>query len=192
MQMDEKDQLRRAMVAARKQHFAKKGADDAAALAHGAARLADKLKGKRVAAYLPMGSELDPLPLLEGLRKNGKEICLPVCVDEDAPLIFRRYKKNTGFLPDVMGIAAPNAAAQTVTPEIVLLPLLAFDKNGNRLGRGAGFYDRTLAKLREAGTCRFIGLAFDMQMVDKCPVAPHDEALHNVLTPSQWHDFGTV
>ena len=185
MAPEEKEILRRSMMAARKAHFTAHGEADADALA---ARDIN-FNGKIMAAYLPMGGELDPLPLLASLRKNGHEICLPVCVDDDAPLIFRRYKKNAGLLPDAMGIAAPTAAAQTVTPDIVLLPLLAFDGEGNRLGRGGGFYDRTLAKLRDSGDTQFIGLAFDMQKVDKCPVAPHDEALHGVLTPTQFIEF---
>lgn len=183
--MDEKDQMRRAMTAARKAHFATTGATDADKLTG----FADRLSGRLIAAYLPMGGELDPLPLIDALRKNGKEICLPVCVDDEAPLIFRRYKKQAPLLPDAMGIAAPRATAQTVTPDIILLPLLAFDERGNRLGRGGGFYDRTLEKLRQTDNCRFIGLGFDMQMVDKCPVAPHDEALHGVLTPTQFIEF---
>ncbi len=184
----EKEILRRTMMAARKQHFATHGAAEAQAVA-ALAETQVTLNGKITAAYLPMGGELDPLPLLDVLRKKGHEICLPVCVDDDAPLIFRRYKKQSGLLPDAMGISAPRATAQTVTPDIVLLPLLAFDADGNRLGRGGGFYDRTLAKLREAGDTQFIGLAFDMQKVDKSPVAPHDEALHGVLTPTQFIEF---
>lgn len=183
--MEEKQTLRRAMTAARKKHFSAHGESDSAALA----TMADKLSGEIVAAYLPMGSELDPMPLMAALRSRGHSICLPVCVDDDAPLIFRRFKKDTGLLPDAMGIAAPRATSQTVTPRVILLPLLAFDDDGNRLGRGAGFYDRTLANLRDAGDTRFIGLAFDMQKVDKCPVAPHDEALHGVLTPTQFIEF---
>jgi 5-formyltetrahydrofolate cyclo-ligase len=188
--MDEKDRMRRALTARRRAHFEAHGAAEAQALASHAEKLhAEKAAGNIIAAYLPMGGELDPQPLMQALRRKGHSICLPVCSDEDAPLIFRRYKKGDALLPDDMGIAAPRATAQQVTPDIVLLPLLAFDGQGHRLGRGGGFYDRSLAELKKRGDCRFIGLAFDMQMVDKCPIAPHDEALHAVLTPSQWHEF---
>jgi len=199
--MDEKDRMRRALVAQRSAHHKAHGATDALALAQvqvqGVASQIEKLSGKTtenisdkiIAAYLPMGGELDPQPLMQALGKSGNHICLPVCTDEDGPLVFRRYKQNDALLPDEMGIAAPRATAHQVTPDIVLLPLLAFDGQGNRLGRGGGFYDRTLAVLKKRGDCRFIGLAFDMQMVDKCPTAPHDEALHAVLTPSKRHDF---
>lgn len=191
--MDDKDQMRRALAAQRSAHHKAHGEAEAQALAEFMSSNADKQLGaisdKIIAAYLPMGGELDPRPLMQALRKNGNSICLPVCINEDAPLVFRRYRQNDALLPDDMGIAAPRATAQQVTPDIVLLPLLAFDGQGHRLGRGGGFYDRTLAELKKRGDCRFIGLAFDMQMVDKCPIAPHDEALHAVLTPSKRHDF---
>jgi len=191
--MDDKDQMRRALAAQRSAHHKAHGEAEAQALAEFVSSNADKQLGaisdKIIAAYLPMGGELDPRPLMQALVKNGNSICLPVCINEDAPLVFRRYRQNDALLPDDMGIAAPRATAQQVTPDIVLLPLLAFDGQGHRLGRGGGFYDRTLAELKKRGDCRFIGLAFDMQMVDKCPIAPHDEALHAVLTPSKRHDF---
>ena len=191
--MDDKDQMRRALAAQRSAHHKAHGEAEAQALAEFMSSNADKQLGaisdKIIAAYLPMGGELDPRPLMQALRKNGNSICLPVCINEDAPLVFRRYRQNDALLPDDMGIAAPRATAQQVTPDIVLLPLLAFDGQGHRLGRGGGFYDRTLAELKKRSDCRFIGLAFDMQMVDKCPIAPHDEALHAVLTPSKRHDF---
>lgn len=191
--MDDKDQMRRALAAQRSAHHKAHGEAEAQALAEFVSSNADKQLGaisdKIIAAYLPMGGELDPRPLMQALRKNGNGICLPVCINEDAPLVFRRYRHNDALLSDDMGIAAPRATAQQVTPDIVLLPLLAFDGQGYRLGRGGGFYDRTLAELKKRSDCRFIGLAFDMQMVDKCPIAPHDEALHAVLTPSKRHDF---
>lgn len=191
--MGDKDQMRRALAAQRSAHHKAHGEAEAQALAEFVSSNADKQLGaiseKIIAAYLPMGGELDPRPLMQALRKNGNSICLPVCINEDAPLVFRRYRHNDALLPDDMGIAAPRATAQQVTPDIVLLPLLAFDGQGHRLGRGGGFYDRTLAELKKRSDCRFIGLAFDMQMVDKCPIAPHDEALHAVLTPSKRHDF---
>ena len=182
--MDEKDTMRQSMLAARRAHADAHGTEAAALTVH-----AEKLRGQNIAAYVPMGGEIDPRPLMRALRRQGSAICLPVCADEEAAMMFRRYRDGDALMPDEMGIAAPRATAQQVTPDIVLLPLLAFDGTGNRLGRGGGFYDRTLAKLRKRGAFRFIGLAFDMQMVDKCPVAPHDEALHGVATPTQWYDF---
>lgn len=182
--MDAKDTMRQSMLAARRAHADAQGHEAAALTVH-----AEKLRGQNIAAYLPMGGEIDPRPLMQALRRQGSAICLPVCADEEAAMMFRRYRDGDALIPDEMGIAAPPAAAKLVRPDIVLLPLLAFDGTGNRLGRGGGFYDRTLAKLRRGSACRFIGLAFDMQMVDKCAVAPHDEALHGVATPTQWHDF---
>ncbi|HAT07931.1 MAG TPA: 5-formyltetrahydrofolate cyclo-ligase [Rhodobiaceae bacterium] len=182
--MDEKDTMRQSMLAARRSHADAQGGEAAALTEH-----AEKMLGHYIAAYLPIGGEIDPRPLMQALRRQGSAICLPVCADDEAAMIFRCYCEGDALIPDEMGNAAPRATAQQVTPDIVLLPLLAFDGTGNRLGRGGGFYDRTLAKLRRVGACRFIGLAFDMQMVDKCTVEPHDEALHGVATPTQWHDF---
>ena len=81
-----------------------------------------------------------------------------------------------------MGIDAPVNAAETVQPDVVLVPLLGFDLSGMRLGRGGGYYDRTLAELRARRDILACGVAFHMQMVDKCPSAPHDQALDAVLT----------
>ena len=183
--MDEKNTIRQSLLAARRTHADAHGADAAAALASHA----EKFSGQNIAAYLPVGGEIDPRPLMQALRRQGSSICLPVCVDGEAAMIFRRYRDGDALMPDEVGIAAPRAMAQQVTPDIVLLPLLAFDGAGNRLGRGGGFYDRTLAALRKRGTCRFIGLAFEMQMVDKCPIGPHDEALHGVATPTQYYVY---
>jgi 5-formyltetrahydrofolate cyclo-ligase len=187
--MDAKDIMRQSMLAARRAHADTYGADAAVALATHAEKLTGRNKNQNIAAYMPMGGEIDPRPLMQALRQQGNAICLPVCVNEEAAMIFRHYRDGDALLPDEMGIATPRATAQQVAPDIILLPLLAFDGQGHRLGRGGGFYDRTLAKLRQAGSCRFIGLAFDMQMVDKCPIAPHDEALRGVVTPTQWIEF---
>ena len=191
--MEDKETMRRSMVAMRKRVFDEAGEAAAQAVVSFAGALMGlsnaPSKAKRVAIYLPMGGEMNPLPLAQNLRADGHEICLPVCIDDDAPMLFRRYKKRAALLPDAMGIPAPRATARTVTPHIVICPLLAFDAAGNRLGRGGGFYDRSLADLRAKTDCRFVGLAFDEQKVDKCPVAPHDEALHGVLTPSGLFEF---
>ncbi len=181
MDRDEKQALRDTLIAARKAHHGAHGAAAAAALpAHMAAlHLPPE---STIGAYLPIGSELDIRPLMAALVSAGHDLCLPVCLEKDAAVGFRRYQIGDALAPDAMGIEAPLAVAETVRPALVLLPLLGFDRAGMRLGRGGGYYDRTLAGLRASGSMMACGIAYAMQMVDKCPSAPHDQALDMVMT----------
>lgn len=181
MHRDEKQALRDALIAARKVHHGAHGGDAALALpAHMAAL---HLPAKSIiGAYLPIGSELDTVPLMAALAAAGHDLCLPVCLEKDAAVIFRRYQIGDALAADSMGIEAPLADAVSVRPTLVLLPLLGFDCAGMRLGRGGGYYDRTLAGLRADGPVTACGMAYAMQMVDKCPSAPHDQALDMVMT----------
>ena len=179
--MDDKQPLRDRLIVARKAHFAAHGAAAALDLARHAPAL-EVSPDSLIAAYLPVGSEMDMRPLMETLVKQGHELCLPVCLAADKPVIFRHYAMGDALGPDAMGIAAPVNTAETVQPDVVLVPLLGFDLRGMRLGRGGGYYDRTLAELRARRDILACGVAFHMQMVDKCPSAPHDQALDAVLT----------
>ena len=180
--MDEKQTLRDRLIAARKNHFAAHGKAAARDLAAHAPAL-DLPPESLIAAYLPMGSEMDVRPLMAALIEHGHRLCLPVCLEPHAPVIFRRYAMGDALAADAMAIDAPLSEAETVQPDIMLLPLLGFDVSGMRLGRGGGYYDRTLAALRETRRdMTACGVAFAMQEVDKCPSAPHDQALDAVLT----------
>lgn len=179
--MDDKQTLRDHLIAARKTHFAAHGAAAARDLAAHVPAL-DLPPESLIAAYLPMGSEMDVRPLMAALVEHGHELCLPVCLAPHAPVIFRRFAMDDALAPDAMGIDAPLDAAQTVQPDIVLLPLLGYDASGMRLGRGGGYYDRTLEARRAQRDIMACGIAFAMQEVDKCPSAPHDQALDAVLT----------
>ena len=179
--MDDKQPLRDRLIVARKAHFAAHGAAAALALARHAPAL-EVSPESLIAAYLPVGSEMDLRPLMETLVKQGHKLCLPVCLAEGAPVIFRHYAMGDALAADAMGIDAPVDTAKTAQPDVVLVPLLGFDLNGMRLGRGGGYYDRTLAELRARRDILACGVAFHMQMVDKCPSAPHDQALDAVLT----------
>ncbi len=141
-----------------------------------------------IAAYLPVGSEIDPRPLLHYVQSNGHDLCLPFCHAADQAASFRAYQFGDALADDQLGIAAP-VTNNPCQPDIVFLPLLAFDQHGNRLGRGGGTYDRTLQTLRAARPIRAIGLAYDMQMVDNCPVEPHDQTLDAVLSDARYIDF---
>ena len=155
-----------------------------------AARAADILPFDRlppfavVAGYTALGAELDPAPLIARLTARGARLALPAAVDRDAPMVFRAAGDPASFTPDIFGIPAPPPEAEALTPDLIIAPVLAFDRRGGRLGQGAGCYDRTLAALRAAGPVFVIGLAYAGQEVDRVPVDPHDQALDAILTES--------
>ncbi len=135
--------------------------------------------GDLVAVYRAVGSEFDPEPLAHALIAEGRSLCLPVALERDAPLIFRRWSPGDPLEMDVAGCPAPLPLAEVVTPDLIVTPLLAFDATGGRLGQGGGFYDRTFAALPDAIR---VGLAYDGQRLDALPMQDHDVRLHGVLT----------
>jgi 5-formyltetrahydrofolate cyclo-ligase len=145
-----------------------------------AGHLARHLAGhtfKVIAGYWPIGSEIDPRPALHRLHRSGAQLALPEATPPGNPLIFRLYIEGDPLLPGLFGTLHP--AGPVVTPDLLLIPLLAFDDRGHRLGYGAGYYDRTLAALPRAHA---IGCAYAAQQVDQVPTTPHDAALHAVAT----------
>jgi 5-formyltetrahydrofolate cyclo-ligase len=132
--------------------------------------------------YMPMGSEMDPLPLLAPLSQAGAQAALPAADGRHAALSFRRWDPAMRLEPDAFGIPAPPALAQPVEPDLVVAPLLAFDRAGRRLGQGAGHYDRTLASLRARKPVFVLGLAFAGQEIDELPEEAHDQRLDAILT----------
>ena len=136
--------------------------------------------GMVVSGYWPIRSEIDPRPLLFALRERGARTALPVVLD--GSLIFRELGRNTELQPAGFGTYGPGPEADVLQPDWVLLPLLAFDRQGNRLGYGAGHYDRAIARMhREAHAPRLIGLAHSVQERDALPVGPYDVPLHGTL-----------
>lgn len=136
--------------------------------------------------YAPMGSEIDPAPLMARLAETGAGPCLPVAVSREAPLEFRLWDPREGLEPDAFGIPAPPLWADVVLPDLVVAPLLAFDRRGMRLGQGAGHYDRTLANLRAEKPVFVLGLAYSGQEVDEVPAEAHDEPLDAILTETEY------
>ncbi len=152
-----------------------------------AAGQADTLPaGRIVAVYRAIGSELDVEALSRALIEAGRELCLPVVVERDAPMIFRRWSPGEPLELDEAGVSAPFPLAEVVEPEVILTPLLAFDGSGGRLGQGGGYYDRTFSARPEALR---IGFAYAGQQVDGLPVEPHDIRLHGVLTETGYRPF---
>jgi 5-formyltetrahydrofolate cyclo-ligase len=137
-----------------------------------------------VSAFAPMAEELRVWPLLRRLGGEGFRLCLPVMQGKGQPLIFRAWTQGDAMDSGVWGIAEPKSDKATLEPDVVLVPLLAVDSNGWRLGYGGGFYDRTLRRLREMKRVIAVGLGFDAQQIDAVPHLDYDQRLDWVLTPS--------
>lgn len=136
-----------------------------------------------IAGYWPIKSELNPRPLLERLQTLGLTIALPVAVRPGEALVFRRWSMSVEPPPGAHGVPAPPDRAATLAPDLVLAPLLAFDRKGWRLGSGLGYYDRTLAKLRGlAPTPIAVGIAFAGQEVQEVAHDAFDQRLDWVVT----------
>lgn len=132
-----------------------------------------------VAVYRAIGSELDTDALSLVLIRQGRSLCLPVVIQPDSAMIFRRWSPGEPLELDQAGVPAPLPLAETVSPGLILTPLLAFDDAGGRLGQGGGYYDRTFAVLPDAIR---IGFAYAGQQVKDLPMEGHDMRLHGVLT----------
>ncbi|MEL7111920.1 MAG: 5-formyltetrahydrofolate cyclo-ligase [Pseudomonadota bacterium] len=137
--------------------------------------------GPTVAVYLPIGSEIDPRPLMSKLIGAGAKLALP-CVQDDGTMVYRAYTRGDMLEKRPFGLLEPNPDVPEVHPTLVIAPLLAFDRNGNRLGYGKGHYDRALSRLREQGRVFVCGLAFIGQEVESIPAEPHDVPLDWVMT----------
>ena len=142
-----------------------------------------------VAAYWPIRDELDVKPVLTKLMDDGQPVCLPVVVGDGQPLQLRRWEQGAALYPSGFGTLAPDELAPIVEPDVILVPLLGFDKHGTRLGYGGGYYDRTLSRL--AKKPRLIGLAFSLQEFDHIPRDSHDVPLDALVTEKGVTRFGT-
>ncbi len=138
--------------------------------------------GQVVAGYWPMGDEADVRPLLERLAGLGCMAALPVVVEKGAALAFRGWRPGAPLEAGSHGTRHPPATAPAVAPDLVLLPLLGFDRWGGRLGYGGGYYDRTLAQLRGTRHMLAVGIAYAAQEVDALPQDGHDQRLDWIVT----------
>jgi 5-formyltetrahydrofolate cyclo-ligase len=138
--------------------------------------------GAIVSGFMPLNSEISPLPLMRKLAEAGAGLALPVVVERGVPLSMRAYAFGDALVKGVWGIRVPPPEAPEVAPDVLLVPLLAFDRNGNRLGYGAGYYDMTIAALRAKKRVVAVGVAFAAQEVDEVPTTPRDVRLDLVLT----------
>lgn len=138
--------------------------------------------GTVVSGFFPIRSEADIRPLMFALREKGARLCLPVVLDRET-IIFRDLVRGAELVDTGFGTAGPGPEAEVLDPQLLLVPLAAFDAAGNRIGYGAGHYDRAIARLRAKGmTPRLIGIAFACQEVDAVPAEAHDVPLDAILT----------
>lgn len=136
-----------------------------------------------IAGYWPLGDEADVRPLLAELSARGHVIALPVVLQKNAPLVFRRWCLGQELEQGPHRTVHPLASADVVQPDLLLVPLLAFDERGGRLGYGGGYYDRTLAALRGSGKkILAVGVAYAVQQWPGLPMDEHDQRLDWVIT----------
>ena len=164
-------------------------AEAAAARPEAGAALAERVlasvpppAGAAVSCYWPMGSEIDTRPLMTALHGRGHAIGLPVMEGQGRPLLLRAWTPGLALEPGGFGTEIPGAEADEVIPDYLLVPLLAFDRAGYRLGYGGGFYDRTLQKLRASGPRLAVGVAFAGQALPSVPREATDERLDWIVT----------
>jgi 5-formyltetrahydrofolate cyclo-ligase len=143
--------------------------------------------GAIVAAYWRIRDELDCQPILLRLMESGQPVCLPVVLGDTEPLEMRLWEESAPLYPSGFGTLAPDELAPKVEPDVVLVPLLGFDKHGTRLGYGGGYYDRTLASLGKKP--KLVGLAFATQEIDEIPRDGHDVPLDAVVTETGVRHF---
>ena len=178
---DRKAELRRAALARRDALPVAERAQAAETIAARVFPLA-VADGVVVSGYMPMKSEINPLPLLRRLAEAGARLALPVVAGPGKPLIMRAWSFGEPLVAGVWGIRQPPAQAPATEPDILIVPLLAFDRAGHRIGYGAGYNDMTIAAARARRAVRAVGIAFAAQEVDAVPAGPRDEPLDLVLT----------
>jgi 5-formyltetrahydrofolate cyclo-ligase len=138
--------------------------------------------GAIVSGFMPMKSEINPVPLMRTLADAGAQLALPAIAGRGQPLAMRTYAFGQPLAAGVWGIREPMPDAPEVLPDIVLVPLLAFARSGHRIGYGAGYYDMTITALRAGKTVLAVGVAFAAQEIASVPTTPRDARLDLVLT----------
>jgi 5-formyltetrahydrofolate cyclo-ligase len=146
-------------------------------------------EGTIVAGYSPIRSECDPIPLMRSLAAKGAQLALPVIHDRFKELTFSEWRQGAQLIAGPYGILQPRNEAVPLEPDVILVPLVAFDRRCRRIGYGAGYYDRTLADLRKRKVVIAVGLAFAAQEVEAIPADEHDQRLDLVLTEGEAIDF---
>ena len=149
----------------------------------------DVRPGMLVSGFSPIGSEINPLPLMRRLADRGARLALPIVSGRGRPLVFRAWMFGEPLGKGVWGIREPPAEAAEIDPDILLVPLAAFDRTGHRIGYGAGYFDLTLTSLRSRKSIVAVGLAYAAQEIPAVPTTARDARLDLVLTEREIIDF---
>ena len=145
--------------------------------------------GMVISGYSPIRSEIDPTPLMRELAAQGARLALPAVTARGQALVFRAWSVGDRMVLGGLGIPEPSPAAAELSPDVMLVPLAAFDRSGHRIGYGAGHYDYTFAHLRRSKPVLGVGVAFAAQEIEVVPALAHDVALDYVLTETRTFDF---
>ncbi|MCB1463442.1 MAG: 5-formyltetrahydrofolate cyclo-ligase [Nitratireductor sp.] len=188
-QREEKARLRAEILARRDALAPAQRAAMSAAACQQAESHIDLAPGMVVSGFLPIRSEIDIAPLMKRLADRGARLCLPAVLDRQT-IAFRAFDPGEALVSTGFGTSGPGAEAEVLDPEILLMPLSVYDSRGNRIGYGAGHYDRAIARLLAKGmTPRLIGFAFSLQEVDHVPAEAHDRPLDAIATESGFRAF---
>ena len=179
-----KSDMRAAALERRKSAFDTHGIEASRRLAAQGLDFLSIKPGAIVSGFAAIRDELNPAPLLTWLDAEGFQLALPVMKGKAQPLIMRAWTPGDVLEPAAWGIAEPTDDKPEIHPDVVLVPLLAFDASGFRIGYGGGFYDRTLQALRAKKPIVAVGIAYDELEVDAVPHDSYDQRLNWVLTPS--------
>jgi 5-formyltetrahydrofolate cyclo-ligase len=191
-----KSELRFALIAARARALSEEPSAGEA-LVQSAAQILSRTETFIVAGYLPFRTEIDPRPLMQALAAQGARLCLPRTPSKGASGAVLTFHLCDPDNPDHLekstwGVMEPKVHLQQTRPDVVLVPLLGFDRAGNRLGQGQGHYDRTLEVLRATGPVLAVGVAFAAQEVAHIPIEPHDQRLDWIITPTKAYPIPTL
>ncbi|MGJ5140240.1 5-formyltetrahydrofolate cyclo-ligase [Bradyrhizobium oligotrophicum] len=145
--------------------------------------------GQVVSGYAPIRNELDPVPLMRVLAAKGARLALPVILARGHSLSFRAWSPGDRLTLGSLGIPEPSPVAAELVPDVMLVPLAAFDRTGHRIGYGGGYYDYTFSHLRKTHHLIGVGLGFALQETEAIPALAHDAALDYVLTERETLDF---
>ena len=145
--------------------------------------------GACVSGFFPLRSEINPVPLMRAFATAGARLALPVVAGKGKPLTMRSWNFGEPLVAGVWGIREPPPDAPEVFPDILIVPLLVFDRAGHRVGYGAGYYDMTITRLRGMKPVTAMGIAYAAQELGEIPTTPRDAALDLVLTERETIDL---
>lgn len=146
-------------------------------------------QGLLIASYIPYKEEMDPTPLMRALQRKGHRFCLPCAVGGSLPLVFRAYRLGDALRLGKKDIPEPSTNAPVVYPDMMLMPLVGFDRLGHRLGQGGGYYDRTVQQHRGLKKIMAVGVAYAAQESPSIPFDEADALLDAVITEKEYIDI---